>query len=70
VVELPLVEPTERDDEDDLSAATPEAASALTLTGEHQALDLSASAGDGGGGGEQLHALVIRRGDRLYCLKP
>jgi signal transduction histidine kinase len=49
VVELPLVEPTERDDEDDLSAATPEAASALTLTGEHQALDLSASAGDGGG---------------------
>ena len=35
VVELPLVEPDDMHDEDDLSLASPEAASALTLTGEH-----------------------------------
>jgi signal transduction histidine kinase len=41
VVELPLLEPFEDGGpEDDLSAATPEAASALTLTGEHQAISL------------------------------
>ena len=39
VVELPLLEPyDELDMEPDLSEATPEAASALTLTGEHKAI--------------------------------
>lgn len=42
VVELPLLEPydEEADEDEDLSAATPEAASALTLTGEHKAITL------------------------------
>jgi signal transduction histidine kinase len=41
VVELPLLEPYDEElEEDDLSAATPEAASALTLTGEHSAITL------------------------------
>ena len=44
VVELPLVEPEEFDDDEDLSAATPDAASALTLTGEHQAIQLGVDA--------------------------
>ena len=44
MVELPLVEPEEFDDEEDLSAATPEAASALTLTGEHQTIQLGVDA--------------------------
>lgn len=38
VVELPLLGPDDEEAEEDLSAATPEAASALTLTGEHRAL--------------------------------
>ncbi len=41
VVELPLLEVGQVDDDHDLSAATPEAASALTLTGEHRALTLT-----------------------------
>ena len=40
VVELPLVEPDDMDDEGDLSLASPEAASALTLTGEHSAITI------------------------------
>ena len=41
VVELPLLEIREdSDDEEDLSAATPEATSNLTLTGEHRAIAL------------------------------
>lgn len=38
VVELPLLEVSRVDDDHDLSAATPDATSALTLTGEHRAL--------------------------------
>ena len=48
VVELPLLEPFDEEDEDDLSAATPEAASALTLTGEHKALVLGEATDDHG----------------------
>jgi signal transduction histidine kinase len=39
VVELPLLEV--RNEEEDLAEATPEAASALTLTGEHKAVTLT-----------------------------
>jgi two-component system, OmpR family, sensor histidine kinase MtrB len=43
VVELPLLEPLdEASPEGDLSAATPEATSALTLTGEHSAIGVGA----------------------------
>ena len=50
VVELPLLEPHEAVGVDeDLSLATPEAASALTLTGEHQAIMIDRDATGGGG---------------------
>lgn len=48
VVELPLIEPQlAADEESDLSAATPEATSALTLTGEHQAVERADTDPDG-----------------------
>jgi signal transduction histidine kinase len=48
VVELPLLEPydEELEHDEDLSAATPEAASALTLTGEHSAITLDEALDD------------------------
>lgn len=48
VVELPLLEPFgDEGPEQDLSAATPEATSALTLTGEHRAVILPGGPADG-----------------------
>jgi hypothetical protein len=47
VVELPLL--AVDDVEEDLSAATPEAASALTLTGEHTAITVGRDGPDAGG---------------------
>ncbi|UDY35951.1 ATP-binding protein [Dermatobacter hominis] len=47
VVELPLL--AVDDVEEDLSAATPEAASALTLTGEHTAITVGPQPGDDAG---------------------
>jgi signal transduction histidine kinase len=44
VVELPLLEV--RDEDEDLAEATPEAASALTLTGEHKAVTLTGGEDD------------------------
>ncbi len=50
VVELPLLA-VDDVEEDDLSAATPEATSALTLTGEHKAITVSRTPGAGTDGG-------------------
>jgi len=46
VVELPLLEVRHEDDGDDLAAATPEAMSNLTLTGEHRAISIGGSPED------------------------
>ena len=50
VVELPLLA-VDDVEEDDLSAATPEATSALTLTGEHKAISVPRTQGAGEDGG-------------------
>ncbi|MBS1838310.1 MAG: HAMP domain-containing histidine kinase, partial [Actinobacteria bacterium] len=55
VVELPLLSVDEVDEGDDLSEATPEAADALTLTGEHTAIGLLADVPTSSGSAAGLH---------------